>query len=90
MATPPPLIGQFRDPRQPLNEFFMAGTFTPFTSIWNTTGQPAVSLPLAWDDAGLPVGVQVVGRPADEATLIRLSAQLEEAGPWRDRRPPLS
>ena len=90
VATPPPWIGQFRDPRQPLNEFFKAGTFTPFTAIWNTTGQPAVSLPLAEDEHGLPVGVQIVGRPAEEATLIRLSAQLEEARPWRDRRPPVS
>jgi amidase len=90
VATPPPRIGQFVDPEQPLNEFFMAGTFAPFTSIWNTTGQPAVSVPLSWDEQGLPVGVQIVGRPAAEATLIRLSAQLEQARPWRDRRPPVS
>ncbi|MFN2545658.1 MAG: amidase [Actinomycetota bacterium] len=90
VATPPVTIGQFRDPDQPLNEFFMAGTFAPFTSIWNTTGQPGVSVPLAWDEHDLPAGVQIVGRPAEEATLIRLSAQLEAARPWRDRRPPVS
>jgi amidase len=90
LATPPVTIGQFRDDDQPLNEFFMAGTFAPFTSIWNTTGQPAVSLPLSWDEPGLPAGVQAVGRPGDEATLIRLSAQLEAAKPWKDRRPPVS
>jgi amidase len=90
VATSPVRVGQFKDPDQPLNEFFMAGTFAPFTSIWNTTGQPAVSVPLARDEMGLPVGVQVVGRPGDEATLIRLSAQLEAARPWRDRRPPVS
>ena len=90
MATPPPKIGQFRDADQPLNEFFMAGTFSPFTSTWNTTGQPAVSVPLSWDEQGLPVGVQIVGRPASEDTLIRLSAQLEQARPWKDRRPPVS
>jgi amidase len=90
VATPPTTIGQFHDPEQPLNDFFMAGTFAPFTSIWNTTGQPAVSVPLAWDQQELPVGVQIVGRPAEEATLIRLSAQLEEARPWRDRLPPVS
>ncbi len=67
-----------------------AGNFVPFTPPWNTTGQPAVSIPLHWDEHGLPVGVQIVGRPADEATLIRLSAQLEEARPWTNRRPPVS
>jgi amidase len=90
VATPPTKIGQFSDPEQPLNEFFMAGTFSPFTAIWNTTGQPAVSVPLSWDEQRLPVGVQIVGRPTEEGTLIRLSAQLEEARPWRDRRPSVS
>jgi amidase len=90
VATPPVKIGEFKSPEQPLNEFFMAGTFAPFTSIWNTTGQPAVSIPLAQDEQGLPVGVQVVARPGEEASLIRLSSQLEEARPWRDRRPPVS
>ena len=56
----------------------------------NITGQPAVSVPLSWSDDGLPIGIQLVGRPADEATLIRVSAQLEQAQPWRDRRPPVS
>ena len=55
----------------------------------NITGQPAVSVPLHWSDAGLPIGVQLMGRAHDEATLIRLSAQLEEAEPWADKRPPL-
>jgi bifunctional non-homologous end joining protein LigD len=49
-----------------------------------------VSVPLAWDEQGLPVGVQIVGRPAAEATLLRLSSQLEEARPWRERRPPVA
>jgi amidase len=53
------------------------------------TGQPAVSIPAGFDADGLPVGVQLVGRPADEATIIRLAAQLETARPWRDDRPPL-
>jgi amidase len=89
VATSPPLIGQFRDPDQPLNEIIRGGSFTPFSSLWNVTGQPAVSVPWTEDEAGLPLGVQLVGRPADEATLIRLSAQLEQARPWAHRRPAL-
>ena len=90
VATPPPVIRTYRDPEQPFAEFMNASAMVPFTPPWNTTGQPAVSIPLHWDEHGLPAGVQIVGRPADEATLIRLSAQLEEAKPWIDRRPPVS
>jgi amidase len=64
--------------------------FTPFTALVNVTGQPAMSLPLHWSDSGLPVGVQLIGRPFAEATLIRLAAQLEQACPWAERRPPVS
>jgi amidase len=64
--------------------------FTPFTAVLNVTGQPATSVPLRWSGDGLPVGVQLIGRPFAEATLIRLAAQLEEARPWSDRRPPVS
>ncbi|HUJ92883.1 MAG TPA: amidase [Gaiellaceae bacterium] len=64
--------------------------FTPFTPLVNVTGQPALSLPLHWSDDGLPIGVQLIGAPFAEATLLRLAAQLEQARPWADRRPPVS
>jgi len=62
---------------------------TPNTQLFNQTGQPGVSVPLYWNRAGLPIGVQLVGRFGDEATLIRLGAQLEQARPWADRKPEL-
>ncbi len=58
-----------------------------FTSLWNSCGNPAMSMPLAWSRAGLPLGVQFVARFGDEATLFRLAAQLEAEQPWADRRP---
>ncbi len=64
-------------------------TYAPFTSLFNATGQPALSLPLEQDSAGLPIGLQFVGRYGDEATLIRLAASLETAHPWRSRTPPV-
>jgi amidase len=61
-----------------------------FTGAANASGQPAISLPLEWTSDGLPIGIQLMGRPADEATILRVSAQLEEAKPWAHRRPPVS
>ncbi len=60
-----------------------------FTTPWNVTGQPACSIPPPNWDGNVPVGVQLVGRPDDEATLISLAAQLEAEIGWPDRRPPL-
>ena len=61
--------------------------WTPNTQLFNQTGQPAMSVPLHWSDAGLPIGTQIVGRFGGEATLFRLAAQLEQARPWADRNP---
>lgn len=62
----------------------------PFYGVFNATGQPAASVPAGFDSGGLPLAVQLVGRPHDEVTLLRLSAQLEAARPWAGRRPPVS
>lgn len=62
----------------------------PYQQVWNLTGQPAAAVPWDFDGEGLPLGIQLVGRPYDEATLLSLSAQIEAARPWAHRRPPVS
>jgi amidase len=74
----------------PWEDFQRSGRFTPYTAIFNVTGQPAISVPLFHGDDGLPLSIQLAGRPADEATLLSLTAQLEAARPWADRRPELA
>jgi amidase len=74
----------------PWEDFRRSGRFTPYTAIFNVTGQPAISVPLFHGDDGLPTSIQLAGRPADEATLLSLAAQLEAARPWADRRPELA
>jgi amidase len=71
----------------PWEDFQRSGQFTPYTAIFNVTGQPAISLPLFHGEDGLPLAVQIAGKPAGEAELLALAAQLEAARPWAERRP---
>lgn len=71
-----------------MGAFEQAIAFSPFTAIWNVTGQPAISLPLYEGEDGLPLGVQVIGQPLGEGTLLSLASQLEAALPWASRIPP--
>jgi amidase len=92
LAGPPIEIGGLRpkEGEPPIQMLNNAAEWVPFTPVWNVTGQPAISLPLHQNEAGLPVGIQLVGAPAGEELLFSLSAQLEEARPWADRRPELA
>jgi amidase len=72
---------------EPWEDFRRSGQFTPYTAIFNVTGQPAISVPLFQGDDGLPLAVQLAGRPAGEGELLALAAQLEAARPWAERRP---
>ena len=88
VAMTPRPVGWF-DEVEPAENFIRQTQFTPWTALFNLSGQPAVSVPLHWNDAGLPIGVMLAGRMGDEATLISLSAQLESARPWKDKHPPI-
>jgi amidase len=91
LGEPPVPLGTFKflggDPFELRRRI---ASFSPYTYISNATGQPAMSVPLYWNGEGLPVGTHFVARFGDEATLFRLAAQLEEARPWMNRRPPVS
>ena len=80
-------LGWFDADGDGTEDFERQKRYAAFTALFNVTGQPAVSVPLHWTAAGLPVGSMLVGRPADEATLLALSAQLEAARPWAQRHP---
>ncbi|MDX6285857.1 MAG: amidase [Frankiales bacterium] len=88
LADLPKRVGELRDDDDPAADFAAQERFNPYSAAYNMTGQPAITVPLHWTAAGVPVGVQLVGAPAGEAVLLTLAAQLEEARPWRDRTPP--
>lgn len=88
LAAPPLPVGAIRNDEDPAADFEAQKAFTPWTSAWNVTGMPAVSLPLHLTPGGLPVGVMLAARPAEEELLLGLAAQVEAASPWLDRHPP--
>jgi len=88
LAVPPVPVGALRDDADPSRDFENQKAFTPWTSAWNVTGMPAVSLPLHWTPTGLPVGVMLAARPAEDELLLSLAAQVEAAVGGFVRRPP--
>ncbi len=88
LAVPPFEIGIY-SPREIAGQRAAPLGFMPFTYPFNVTGQPASSVPCGWTDDGLPVGLQIVGRRFDDATVLKASAAFEQASPWADKRPPL-
>ena len=89
LGQPPVELGTLVYKDDPFELRRRMAKFSPYTYIANATGQPAISLPLHWSAENLPVGLHFTARFGEEATLFRLAAQLEEARPWHDRKPPV-
>ncbi len=90
LALPPVPIGWQDAVDGAFDQLLRNTEFTPFTAVANLTGLPAMSLPLHWSAAGLPIGVHAIGPPAGDALLLSLAAQVEAAHPWAHQRPPVS
>jgi amidase len=87
LGAPPPRLGDLTDPK---GGAALVRALVPFTTHFNVTGQPAISLPLHWNGDGLPIGVQLAAAYGREDVLFRVASQLEQARPWADRRPTVS
>jgi amidase len=88
LAEPPVRVGEHDpQPGDPMAGMRRAARFVPFTPPFNATGQPAINVPLHWNDEGLPIGIQLVAAYGREDVLIQVASQLEAASPWADRRP---
>jgi amidase len=90
LCSPPLRIGELDTMSPDLSHIApVLRRYIPGTNMFNMSGQPAMSVPLAWSATGLPLGVMFAARFGDEATLFRLAAQLEKTRPWKDRLPPV-
>ena len=91
LAEPPALIGRFNHDTEDYLDFRLGPDrcfdYSPYAAAFNATGQPAMSVPLAWSDRGLPIGIHLAGRFGADETLIALAADLERTRPWVNRRP---
>jgi amidase len=85
-ARPAPAVGKWEG-RGAIRTLNGAAWHCPFTAMWNLTGQPAAAVPAGLDDAGMPLSVQLIGQPNDEATLLSLAGQMEAQRPWAELRP---
>jgi len=90
LCAPPVRLGELNTMAQDLTQIGPTlRRYMPGTSMFNMSGQPAMSVPLAWSKSGLPLGMMFAARFGDEATLFRLAAQLEQERPWKEKRPPV-
>ena len=94
LAEPPANIGRFAPDSEDFLDHRLGPNgilpYSPYTPIFNASGQPAMSLPLHWTEDGLPIGVHIAGRFGEDETLIALAAELETAAPWFNRIPPIA
>jgi amidase len=88
LALPPQPVKWFNESGDPVEDHHRELLYTPYTALYNMSGQPAATLPLHWTADGLPVGVMLAGLPGQDGPLFSLCAQVEAASPWHDHRPP--